>query len=164
MTITLTLNIEHSTATLTTMLSFVHFFFQTNDELLNFWNHIYLRLHTSKTPLAMANQSNENRMSTHRNVDQTLDDDATDAIASHESNRNAKQKRKIFASIVSIEGNEFVDIATNSYRIIQNAFKRRKIEIVRVDDVHTKTEDLHVQIDDLKAALAAERNLIRVLK
>lgn len=113
----------------------------------------------------MADENNESSRSAQSNVYQEAKIDVIDAIASMESNRqNGKNKRKQFASIISIEDNEFVDVATNSYRIVQNALKRQKIEIVRVDNVHAIAEKLRLQIDDLEAALAVERNLVRILK
>lgn len=112
----------------------------------------------------MDDQNNENLVLNQCGVDQALNDDNIDPIASNESNSNAKQKRKYFASIVSIEGIEFVDVGTNSYRICQNALKRRKIEIVRVNDAHAKINDLLAQIDGLKSELIVERNLVRTLK
>lgn len=121
----------------------------------------------------MADRNNESLISTQCNVEQEVqidddndnDNDVLDAIASIESNRNAQKKRKQFTSIVSIEDNEFVDVATNSYRIVQNAFKRQKIEIVRLDDMHASTDKLRLQIDELKAALATEQQkFVRILK
>lgn len=104
----------------------------------------------------MADENNESLLSTQFNVN--------DDMTSIESYGNAKKKRKQFTSIVSIEDNERIDVAINSYRIVQNAFKRRKIQIARVDNVHARTEELHLQIDDLKAALAVEQNHVRILK
>lgn len=92
------------------------------------------------------------------------DDGEIDAIAAIETNRHAKKKRKQFTSMVSIEGNEFVDAAANSYRIVQNAFKRQKIEVVQVDSIHASSEELRLQIDALRAALGVEQNLVRALK
>lgn len=115
----------------------------------------------------MANEiSSDKLMSAQCDADQVQEVNEIYAIAlsSIDSNRNGKKKRKQFTPIVSIEDNEFVDVASNLYRIVQNAFKRQKIEIVRVDDMRLSTDALQMQIDDLKAALAAEQDLVQILK
>lgn len=113
----------------------------------------------------MANEIDSDKlMSAQCDADQAQEVNEIDATASIDSNRNSKKKRKQFTPIVSIEDNEFVDVASNLYRIVQNAFKRQKIEIVRVDDMRLSTNELQLQIDDLKAALAAEQDLVQILK
>lgn len=107
----------------------------------------------------MADRNNESLL-----LDQEVYGGAIDTSDAIESNRHAKKKRKQFTSIVSIEGNEFVDVAAISYRIVQNAFKRQKIEIVRVDSIHASSEEMRSQIDALKATLAVEKNLVQALK
>lgn len=115
---------------------------------MNFEN--YLRMNAENiAAMAANNNNNVAGLSTQLFVDQN------DAI---DSNSNAK-KRKFITSIVSV-----VNVTNNSYRIGQNVCKRQKIDIVRVDDINENTKKLHLQINDLKMALAAEKNFVRKLK